>query len=204
MAPWTYAIAEENVIETPTIRFSRTHHTLSAHIDRLSFHHVLQQLANQLSITMTLQGVKKDHRFSTTFTDLPLQQGIERLLLGHDYALLYSQPNSAHHAQLKEIIVLPRMHASTSIPVDDTEIVMRPMRSHQHIREDQQLPYDSPRELRKPELTDFIETVETLVQQYDRTPRQDASSLSLASQDEASKMQSLGIALLKELESHAE
>ena len=106
--------AASEMMSSQEIRFSPQDQELTAHFDKVPLHEVLQVLTDQLPVTITIMGFGGHTRLSTTFTNLPLEQGIERLLQGQDYALLYSQAASSQRPQLKEIIVLPRQGSSTN------------------------------------------------------------------------------------------
>lgn len=185
-SPTNVICAAPDTITSHALIFSRSDQTLTAHIDRVPLRDVLQVLANRLSITITLLEFEGSTRLSTRFTALPVEQGIERLLQGQDYALLYSGVQASHPTHLKEIIVLPRSHSSTHSPSTETEVKMFPMKQQQ------------------PELTTLVETVETLVQLVDQKPPSSPSRLTKTINTQDSEIRSTINALLKELESSSE
>lgn len=185
-SPTIVTCAASDTIASHALIFSKSDQTLTAHIDRIALRDVLQVLANRLSITITLLAFEGSTRLSTRFTALPVEQGIERLLQGQDYALLYSGVQASLPTHLKEIIVLPRSHSSTHSPATETKVKMFPM---QH---------------RQPELTTLVETVETLVQLVDQKPPASPSRLPKTINSQDSEIRSTINALLKQLESSSE
>ncbi|GJL63920.1 MAG: hypothetical protein NPIRA04_25740 [Nitrospirales bacterium] len=185
-SPTIVTCAASDTITSHALIFSRSDQTLTAHIDRIALRDVLQVLANRLWITITLFAFEGSTRLSTRFTALPVEQGIERLLHGQDYALLYSGIQASHSTHLKEIIVLPRSHSSTHSPPTETEVTMFPMQHQQ------------------PELTTLVETAETLVQLVDQKPPSSPSLLPKTINSQDSEIRSTINALLKKLESSSE
>lgn len=183
------------MMDSRALTFSQEDQTLTANIDGDSLKEVLQVLANQLPVTITMMGFIRDTPLSTIFTDLPLEQGIERLLQGQDYALLYSRASAS---QLKEIIVLPRQDASTNSPSAETMAVISPTENHQKLSETQkQHPFENlDREgFVSAQLEDKFEA---LVQVVDESPANDVALLLEASRDNDPEIREIAAALLEQ------
>jgi len=196
--------AASDRIASPILNFSNTEQTLTAQVDKGSLHTVLQVLANRLAITITLRGVEENTHFSTHFSNLPLEQGIERLLHGLDYALLYSRVHASQPAQLKEMIVLARPHSSTHTLSTETEIMMLPMNHQSEFLKAHTQPHNNSQKHEKSDWTALAETVETLGQLIDQKPRSSLSPFEETINDQESEIRSTATALLKELESSSE
>ena len=85
---------------------------LSVQIDQASLGEVLGALARQIPLTVTAPNSVLQGRVSMTFTNVPLEEGIERILQGRHFALIStrSSDNQGRLTQAKvlEIVVLNR------------------------------------------------------------------------------------------------
>ena len=195
------AFASSHLMDSHAIKLSQNDQQLTARIDNVPLRQVLQVLANQLSITITLLGQGGHTPFSTTFTDLSLEQGIEQILRGQDYALLYSQATSSQQPSIKEIIVLPRQSSLTTTAWAETEIVMSPMENQQEFSENQKQPPFNTFELRKLEPTELAHAAEALHQLSDQSQTQRASQNTQAMEEENFEIREIATTLLEQLES---
>ena len=122
------AVSEDLV--SPSLSLSVENQRLTVHIQQVSLREVLETLIEQVPITVTIKGFEGKNPISATFTDLPFIEGVERLLQGQDYALLYQRTDSGSRssgqAQLAEIFVLPRHNPSSSTTLHETQLVLSP------------------------------------------------------------------------------
>ena len=191
----TIAWALTDKIASQAIFFSQEEQTLTVTLDNIPLREVLQTLADQLPVIITLKGFECRQRLSTIFTHLPLEQGIERLLQGQDYALLYSQPNSAQQVFLKEIIVLPRQISSTSSTSSEAIVVMSPRVNQQKSSVNTLKPNKSNQ---NNELIQLANTIEVLVQQSDQQDTPNHPLFTQASQDQDPRIRAIARALLEQ------
>jgi hypothetical protein len=84
---------------------------VSATIAQAPLREVLAELARQVPLRLSITGPVAKERVSVSFTNLPLAEGIERILEGRSYVLIYASPQAASGvvggARIVEIIVLP-------------------------------------------------------------------------------------------------
>ncbi len=85
---------------------------MSANIHGVRLSEILQALAQELSVSVTVRGSVANEPVAVSFHDLSIEEGIEKILLGKDYAMLgdrsaWAQSPYAVH-QIRRIIVLSR------------------------------------------------------------------------------------------------
>ena len=85
---------------------------------------VVAELAQQTGIDVKVQGAAAVERVSTEFTNLPLEEGIKRILQGKNYALTYAEeaPNRIVKAKIVAIRVFENLTATYRPP----ELTQRP------------------------------------------------------------------------------
>ena len=89
---------------------------LSATIAQAPLREVLAELARQVPLRVSMSGPVAEERVSLSFRNLPLAEGIERILAGKSYALIYAAAPAApgspertrpERTRIVEIVVLP-------------------------------------------------------------------------------------------------
>jgi hypothetical protein len=132
-------------IASPSLYLSVQNQRLTAQIDQAPLRKVLEALTEQMPITITLMGFEGENALSESFTDLPLEEGIERLLQRQDYALRYARPDPnrrpSGQSRIVEIFVLPRQKPSSSTTSPETQSVMSLRSSDQTSPTDEKLPF---------------------------------------------------------------
>jgi hypothetical protein len=95
---------------------------LTVNIDGAQLGDVLTELARQAHFRVTLAESTAKQVISRAFRDLPLHEGIDRLLMGHPHAVLYEEASSPLEAssgkKIREIVVLSDAGAPSS-PLTD-------------------------------------------------------------------------------------
>lgn len=85
---------------------------VSATIAQAPLREVLAELARQVPLRLSITGPVAEERVSVSFRHLPLAEGIERILAGRSYALIYASPQAASgvvgRVRIVEIVLLPR------------------------------------------------------------------------------------------------
>ncbi len=192
----TFAWPVTDTIAPQTIFFSQDDHTLTVNLDNFPLREALQNLANQLPITITLKGITGQKKLSTRFTHLPVEQGIERLLQGQDYAILYSHAPSSQQALPKEIIVLPRKIVSENTISSEITILASPNVDQETLLRHQ----TSHKKHQNQSLTKLAHTIESLIKTFDQTPSQNISETAETSQAQDSEIRTIVRTLLQESE----
>lgn len=82
--------AESTGSPAPDIFLSFKDNTLSVKIERGRLPQVLQELARQAHLEVTLASSLAQERVSLSFDGLPLEKGIARILMGKNYTLRYA------------------------------------------------------------------------------------------------------------------
>lgn len=97
---------------------------LTAHLHGMSLRIVLEELARQVPLRLSVPPGWHDHPVSAEFRALPLDEGIKRLLAGHPYAIIYaprlSRVGSGGHSQMVELVVLEARHTTASAGSSET------------------------------------------------------------------------------------
>ena len=193
------ASASPHSTDMPRTVISVAHQKLTVHIDNVPLHEVLQELSEQLSLTVTIVGNIEDRLVSATFADLPIEQGLENLLSGQDYALLHRLPDLFSGIPFKEIVVLPRGDVSSNSTPEKRTVVMSPQRTSQEsfgnsTQPDPQNPYHW-----EPDMRERVLQIEKLVERSDHNPSSSVSLLQWATQDQMIEVRETAIELLEEL-----
>jgi len=108
------------VIQNPPSTLSVSIHDdrLTVNIDHATLAEVLAELARQADLRVSLSESAGKQVISRSFRDLPLEEGVERLLVGHSHAVLYeeapSPPGASSVKKIREIIVLSDEAAPSS------------------------------------------------------------------------------------------
>lgn len=100
------AFAEDRVeCHAPTFLLSIRDNALSAKIENAPLGEVLKELARQAHLEVYLRGSSAEEKVSARFDNLPLEEGIKRLLKGKDYTLTYDRtmPASSRVAEIRVI-----------------------------------------------------------------------------------------------------
>ncbi|MDR4494718.1 MAG: small multi-drug export protein [Nitrospirales bacterium] len=118
------------VLPNPFLNLSFQNQRLSAEIDRISLQTVLSALSAQLPVQFIVKGINQDNLVSTSFTNLPFDQGLERLLVGYDYAIVHFPigrfPSAVPSGQQIEVIVLSRNQNSSTLASWGTAEILSP------------------------------------------------------------------------------
>jgi hypothetical protein len=102
----TEATQEPTLPERPF--FLAVHNqTLSVKIENASLETVLSELAGQAGLKVSIASSARRDLLSTEFRNLPLEEGITRLLSGKSYALIYAPSGSHPLWAVAEILVYP-------------------------------------------------------------------------------------------------
>ncbi len=186
-----------NKTNSDVIIFSKESQTLTVKLDNTPLHLVLQQLANQLPVTITLRGLDGREPLSRSFTHLPFTLGIERLLQGHDYAIVYPRTRFIQRTLPKEIIVLRRTTISENLTSSESRIVMSPIIVQQdRVQSDSQ----SNKKDQKQSLTLLANRIEALVQELDQSHPPNFLQRADASQKHDSKIRAMARILIEQSE----
>lgn len=100
--------------------------TLNAQLYQVLLHEVFRELSQQIALIVALQASFVHKPVSTAFTDLPLAEGLEKILIGTDYALTHTNklfsPSSDEIRQFWDITVMSRVKKSNKslTPQQDT------------------------------------------------------------------------------------
>jgi hypothetical protein len=81
--------------EAPPFFLSVKDNTLSAKIENAPLGEILRELAHQAQLEVYLGGSIAEEQISTQFDNLPLEDGIKRLLKGKNYTLTYARTAAA-------------------------------------------------------------------------------------------------------------
>lgn len=192
------AQAAPDLVTSEPLIISRDHQKITAKIDKVPLRTVLQELANQLDVSITLMGIEGNSLLSITFTNLSLKQGIAQLLQGQDYALLHTKTDSS---QLKEIIVLARQGSSDKPVNNEKSVHMSPKKDPQRLSIGPNEPEFKNFENREIPVTELARQVTELVQLSEQDQTISASSLTKATQDQNPEIRATAMALLEELDS---
>jgi hypothetical protein len=102
----------------PTLSLSIHDDRLTVNIDHAPLAEVLAELARQADLRVSLSESAGKQLISRAFRDLPLEEGVERLLVGHSHAVLYeeasSPPGASGVKKIREIMVLSDEAAPSS------------------------------------------------------------------------------------------
>ena len=196
MSNTTFVSAASNFTNSERLVFSPNHQKLTVHVDNVPLREVLQELSDRLAVTVTLMGFTGDMPLSTTFTDLPLEQGLEKLLQGKDYALLHRSTAPSLNTQLKEIIVLPRLDSSSSSQAAETRVVMSPKNDLPPSSTNQNLSAFNTSEGREFAPKELAKQVEELVQLIEGNQSSSDSPLTISANELSSEVRKLSSALL--------
>ena len=180
------------------VSFSKKDQTLTVKLDNTPLHPVLQHLADQLPVTIILQGLDGQEALSRSFTNLSIELGIERLLQGHDYAIVYPRTHFVHPALPKEIIVLPRGTISKNPNSSESRIIMSPIIVQQNT-----LASDSTsnKKEQNSSLKILTSKIEAIVKKLDQQPTQNISQQGQDSQGLDSEIQAMARVLLEQAKS---
>jgi len=113
-------------VRTPpsgTVDLSVRGNLLSVQINQASLREVLGKLARQIPLRVSAPSPVLQDRVSMTFTNVPLEGGIERILQGQPFALISTRASDTQgfpaQAKVLEIVVLNR--ADSPSPMDSLE-----------------------------------------------------------------------------------
>lgn len=91
---------------------------LTANLNRIPLRLVLEELARQAPLRLSVSEGLRDHPVTANFRALPLDEALERLLAGLSYAVVYapalSGAGSAATRQIVELMVLEKAPTVTS------------------------------------------------------------------------------------------
>lgn len=103
---------------------------ISVKIDQVSLREVLAELARQVPLTVYVAGPVAEEPVAMTFHNVPLEEGVMRILEGKQYVLIHDRPYSANGAQgrgrIVKILVMPRVGSPSGITPMETKIA-RPL-----------------------------------------------------------------------------
>ncbi len=85
---------------------------LSAALRHAAVGDVLAELARQTGIHVRVEGAAAIERVSVEFTNLPLEEGIKRILQGKNYALTYNE-DALHRVGAPKIVAIRVLAART-------------------------------------------------------------------------------------------
>lgn len=95
--------------DSPSRSLSVYEGRLTAHINRIPLRVVLEELARQVPLRLSVSGEWGDHPVTAHFRGLPLDEALARLLAGFSYALTYAPASygagSAATKQIGELMV---------------------------------------------------------------------------------------------------
>jgi hypothetical protein len=101
-----------------TLSLSMHNQYFSAHILRVPLEHVLAKLTSYGHFRFMIEGNAKDDLISSSFRHLSLQESLETLLLGYDYAIIQHRldptPQTSKLRYLMEVVVLAKNPAEPS------------------------------------------------------------------------------------------
>lgn len=104
---------------------------MSVKIDQVSLREVLAELARQVPLTVYVAGPVAQEPVAMTFRNLPLEEGVKRILEGKQYVLIHDRPNSAKGAhgggRIVKILVMPRVGSPSGIAAIETKIARPPV-----------------------------------------------------------------------------
>ncbi len=90
---------------------------LSAKLDKVALQDVLAALAQQIPIAVSFKGPVGQKPIATTFQDLPLEEGLRRILQGQEYAIIHMSPQVVSRPGrvegIREILVFSRPGAGS-------------------------------------------------------------------------------------------
>lgn len=114
----------------PSLKLSVENQQISAQIHHMSLQKVLSALTTQSPVKFILQGIDQDTLISTSFTNLPFDQGLERLLLGYDYAIIHVSNDAprlteASH-QIREVMIFSRDSHTNLTPSPAPPLIIAP------------------------------------------------------------------------------
>ena len=192
--------AELRKLISPSFSLSIQNHRMTATIDRVPLRTVLEALTDQVPITITLKGLEGKNSISATFTNLPLEKGIDQLLYGQDYALLYARSDSGSRSyaqpRLVEIVVLPRQNRTSKAASHETQLVLGPGKPGQpELGEDEQSFFDK-LERRAFDSSDPADRVAAVATIADRQNDRAVSVLSRASRDQDPEVRATALVIL--------
>lgn len=101
---------------------------MSVKIDQVSLREVLAELARQVPLTVYLAGPVAQEPVAMTFRNLPLEEGVKRILEGKQYVLIHNRPyssssNGAHGGgRIAKILVMPRVGSPSGMTAMETKI----------------------------------------------------------------------------------
>ena len=192
--------ADSGEIISSSFSLSIQNHRLTAKIDQVPLRTVLEALTDQMPITITLKGFEGENSISATFTNLPLEEGIEQLLYGQEYALLYARSDSVSRssgqARLVEIVVLPRQNRTSNTASHETQLVLVPRNPHQTEPRDNDQSFFDRLERQAFESSDPADRVAAIATIAEQQEDQALSVLSRASRDQDPEVRATAIVLL--------
>lgn len=104
--------ATPSYVPDPSLKLSVENQHISAQIHHMSLQTVLSALSMQSTVTFILHGIDQDTLISTSFSNLPFEQGLERLLLGYDYAIIHVNSDAPRltetSRQTREVMIFSR------------------------------------------------------------------------------------------------
>ncbi len=106
---------------------------ISVKIDHVSLQEVLAELARQVPLTVYVAGPVAQEPVAMTFRNLPLEEGVKRILEGKQYVLIHDRPSSANGApgggRIVKILVMPRVGSPSGIAALETKKPRPPVAS---------------------------------------------------------------------------
>ena len=177
---------------------------LTVQIHRVPLREVLAELAETVPLKVTIKENAGEDLVSALFIDLPLEEGIERLLQGQEYALLYKRSATpfgpSESSRLAEIVVLPKGSRSASQAVTQTnEPPSFEEANPKAPKAEEQVRFDDLRG-RALEAADPEDRIDALMELADEHNDRSLPILATAIRDDDSKVRATAITLLAEQE----
>ncbi|MDA2930501.1 HEAT repeat domain-containing protein [Acidobacteria bacterium AH-259-O06] len=97
-------------------------------IEKVPVKRILEELARQADLKVSLEGSVGNEEVSVEFTHLPLEEGIRRILIGKSYALVYARtPSLSGHGALPKLVkILVVQEAGPSMPKATEDLAIVP------------------------------------------------------------------------------
>ena len=106
---WTHAAdAQHAPRHAPSRLLSVSEGQMTADFDRIPLRLVLEELARQLALRLSLSEAWRDHPVTAHFRGLPLDEALARLLTGLPYGLIIYDPapSATHSSATKQVVEL--------------------------------------------------------------------------------------------------
>lgn len=124
-----YAVTPSYVPD-PSLKLSVENQHISAQIHHMPLQTVLSTLSMQSPVKFILQGIDQDTLISTSFTNLPFEQVLERLLLGYDYAIIHVSSDAPRltetSRQMREVMIFSRDSHTNSTSSHAPPLIIAP------------------------------------------------------------------------------